>query len=203
MVAVSGLKMSDQVPLGKFSVTFEPSLAIFAGQINKLGLDIRSFKEPLTRAIREVMTKSIQANFDAGGRPLGWKPISEETPALRRNIHHWEGGSPLVQSGRLMKVVTQINFWTITDKTAVVQGFPDSVSYGRVHQEGYGGNEGLGLSKSGQLSGSGRPVAPIPRRRFLLLQDEDREAIKDVFGKWLDERIAHNMTRANPRTLTL
>lgn len=77
-----------------FSVTFTPTVAILAGRIDKLGMDIRSFKEPLTRSVRDVMTVSIRRNFDVGGRPT-WEPLSETTLA-RRASAGFAGSDPLV-----------------------------------------------------------------------------------------------------------
>lgn len=48
---------------------FTPSMGIMARRVDKLGLDIRSFREPLKRAIRNVVIPSIAENFAVGGRP--------------------------------------------------------------------------------------------------------------------------------------
>lgn len=185
------------------TVTFSPTLGIAAGRIDKLGLDIRSFKEPLTRAIREVMVPSIKRNFSEGGRPA-WEPLSEATMSIRA----WKGvggSSPLISSGLLARTASQINIWDVNQTSAVIRDLPDKVWYGKIHQGGYDGGSMSSLIKkfggdvgaasaahtAGLISGasSQRTAAAIPARPFLVYQDEDEDGITQVFIDWLEERI--------------
>lgn len=208
---MSGLGMhssitSTMVP----TVKFEPTIGIAAGRIAKLGVDIRSFREPLRRAIKNVMGPSIRRNFDEGGRPP-WDDLSEFTLAMR--AQEGTGDQILVRSGKLRKVAGQLNIWSITPTSAVVSDLPQAVWYGKVHQEGYGG---LSASKAadvllkhkGNITKAAREIASskvasfgtktspdIPARPFLVIQPEDETAIEETFIAWLDERVALTMWR--------
>lgn len=172
---------------------FQPSVGILARRFDKLGADIRSFREPLKRAVKEVVIPSIKANFDAEGRP-GWAQLSEQTVTRRGSAH------PILRrSGRLRRVATQLNIWTIDREKALIADLPDSVWYGKVHQAGFGSHDvqedfaypggHLGTPVSQGLKNLGE-AGSIPPRPFVMLQPEDLNAIDQVFLDWLDERIA-------------
>lgn len=120
------------------TLQFSPSIGIAAGRIDKLGMDIRSFREPLTRAVREVIVPSIRENFDAGGRPA-WEPLADATLALRQS-RGISGSKPLTVSGALRRGASQINIWDIRQNSAVIPDLPQKVWYGKIHQAGYSGN---------------------------------------------------------------
>lgn len=189
------------------TLTFSPSLGIAAGRIAKLGLDIRSFREPIMRSIRQVMVPSIRRNFEEGGRPEPWEPLSDATIEMRTR---GDGGDQtLVRTGTLARVASQINIWTVTQTTGMILDLPEKAWYGKVQQSGYGGMGALvrkhggnvakasaehtanllGALKSGtSITGSGGGVN-IPARPFLVFQDEDIDNIHEVFMKWLAERV--------------
>jgi phage gpG-like protein len=195
----SGLTRSAVV-----GITFEPTVGIAAGRIAKLGVDIRSFRVPLERAIKQVVIPSIQQNFQAGGRPE-WEPLSDFT-VKRRMDQGYPEGPTLVRSGRLKKTMAQFNIWTITTTMAILADLPQQVWYGAVQQGGYDGAGGgrrvklKGLSPrqvlenitDAALAGSSvgvQSVPPIPARPFVMLQPEDEDKIMLIFIKWLEERV--------------
>lgn len=150
---------------GLFSFAVIPTIGINAARFDKLGKDIRSFRVPLKRAVKEVMVPSIRANFDAEGRPTPWAPLSAYT--LTRKIANGQGTKILYATGALKRVASQINMWTITTEEAIIQDLPDKVWYGKVHQSGN---------------------KKIPARPFLIIQDEDSDAIVQIFVDWFEER---------------
>lgn len=205
-------------------VTFEPTIGIVAGRIDKLGVDIRSFREPLTRAIKEVMIPSFRKNFDQGGRPESWPPLSEATLEIRQR--RGVGGSdPLIRTGLLRRTMGQQNIWTIKKESAILKDLPAKVWYGAIHQAGYEGrsmkalikktgspraalesiiNQQLDVMERGiqfrasrgrelRYEGGGGTIrtgaAEIPARPFVMYQDEDEDAIMEIFIKWLGERV--------------
>lgn len=200
---------SNLTPSLVASVTFSPTIGIAAARIDKLGLDIRSFREPLKRAVKDVMIPSIRKNFDDGGRP-SWTPLSDATLKLRqsRNI---SGSNPLVATGALRAGATQQNIWTITPVSAIVNDLPEKVWYGKVHQGGYQGTSMASLLKKhgGDMRASSKALdsmlnkalaagttltgkggtASIPARPFLDIQPEDEEKIIGVFELWLGARL--------------
>jgi phage gpG-like protein len=201
---------------------FKPSIGIGAAQVDKLGLDIRSFREPLKRVVQKVMAPSFRKNFEEEGRPDEWEDLSEATLEMRERLHG--GGDEILnRSGLLMKTMQQLNIWTITETTATIQDLPSKVSYGKVHQAGYAGRGGSALFQSLNRSmadrtkrfggdtkkatqdlddeivlamrggsqrrrGGPQNVSEIPARPFVLLQEEDEDAIEEVFVEWLQER---------------
>jgi phage gpG-like protein len=211
MAFASGLRL-DQ---GIVSFEFQPSIGILARDIDKLGADISSFEEPLRRAIREVMVPSFKKNFQMEGRP-SWVPMSEATRIIRGN--KGQGGKLLHRSGALERVVTQESLWSIGPNSATIRDLPSGVSYGKIHQAGFGGGGGarsmasrirtemrggrssgeaakLALQKldrdilSGKARQGGGVANAIPARPFVLFQDEDLDAVQKVFDEWLQEQI--------------
>jgi phage gpG-like protein len=185
---------------------FKPSIGLIAKSIDRLGVDIRSFREPLTRAIKQVMIPSFQTNFDEGGRPA-WEALSDYA-VTRRN----GSTSPiLVRTGALRGVMRQLNIWSITPVAATIKDLPGRVWYGKLQQAGYGGFGGNIQSAKSELGAgatsrevvgeafskmdqakSAREQIPIyiPARPFVMIQDDDRDEILQVFYTWLYERVA-------------
>jgi phage gpG-like protein len=209
-----GLTADDQI----LSFVFQPTVGISARGIDRLGLDIRSFREPLKRAIQKVMIPSFQQNFDAEGRPERWADLSDVTLAIRDREGY--GSKILNRTGALRKVAGQLNIWTIGQETAVIRDLPDKVWYGKVQQAGFGGSGGgskmqaymkkaggdarkaqklldndlITAMRTGTTVGGGkRSVSEIPARPFIVLQEEDFDAIEKVFTDWLQERMARSL----------
>lgn len=200
----SGLRLDA----GIISFDFQPSIGILARDIDTLGEDISNFKAPLNWAIREVMAPSFEKNFASQGRP-SWVPMSQSTQAIRARAG--QSGPLLNRSGSLKAAVTSPSLWTVTDTFAAVKSLPANVSYGNIHQEGYGGmgkvikaNMKRGMSASAAakkamadldkkiLAGGARrggSAAAIPARPFVLYQDEDAENIERIFSEWLAQKI--------------
>jgi phage gpG-like protein len=202
---LEGLRLDE----GITAFDFKPSLGILARDVNKLGMDIRSFKEPLKRAIREVMIPSFRQNFDQEGRPA-WEPMSEATMMIRER--EGTSGPLLNKTGKLKRVAQQQNIWTVTPESASIRDLPANVWYGKMHQEGFGGmgrrvkaelKRGVSLGEATRraaekldreiLSGSGhttsgRGAINLPARPFIVFQEEDMDAVYEVFQRWLEER---------------
>lgn len=95
-------------------VDFKPSIALTVAAFNTLGVNVKSFKEPLKRAIKKVMIPSIKENFDVGGRPT-WEPLSEETQ-IRKVNSGARFYDALKWTGRLYRTAQQQNI----DRKSVV-----------------------------------------------------------------------------------
>jgi phage gpG-like protein len=184
---------------------FEPSIGIIAKALDKLGMDIRSFREPLTQSIRQVMMPSIRKNFDAGGRPETWEELAPYTVMKRGST-----GPILIRSGRLRKVASSFSIWHITTTAASVQSLPSKAWYGHLHQAGYGGFARFVHAAKSELGPTARPseitrrsyelmdaegAGPkgqakmeLPQRQFVLFQEEDIDDIQEVFFDWMSAR---------------
>jgi phage gpG-like protein len=173
---LSGITMGN-APGGAMpiKVDFDPLPIILAGKFDKLGLDIRSFREPLKRSIQQVMIPSIAKNFDSGGRPR-WPALTTDTEILRE-ANGFSKGPALIRSGLLKRAATQLNLWTITPESAYVadMSVPQAGKswYGVAQQMGYTGGYG----------------AVTPPRPFLMIQEEDIPEIEEVFLIWIEERM--------------
>jgi phage gpG-like protein len=171
---------------------FTPSVGISARKFDKLKLDIRSFKEPLTRSIREVMIPSIRQNFDSGGRPP-WEALAHSTVVTKKGDTR-----PLIRTGELRRQMGYIKIWHIDTEKAFIADLPAKVWYGKVHQAGHGATTRTVTMKNiatGQMEtftesddegGSGA----IPARPFVVLQRDDAIKIDRQFEEWIGERIA-------------
>jgi phage gpG-like protein len=178
-----------------------PSIGLVAKDIERLGIDIRSFRVPLSRAVSEVMTRSIRRNFDVGGRPDPWAPLADYTVEVRGTSE-----PILVRSGRLRRIASQFNIWTITQTSASIRSLPESIWYGNIHQAGYGSLMDIARKELGaqatlrdikvralQLMMGARPPGRqtkfvIPQRQFILFQEVDIEAIQEIFINWMEDR---------------
>ena len=182
--AVGSLRLDG----GIVSFEFQPTIGMLARDIDRLGIDIRSFREPLERAIKQVMLPSIAQNFVEEGRPEHWKPLAEYTMNERGNA-----GPILTRTGALRQGAVQFNNWEINQVAAVFRGLPDRVKYGNVHQAGYGGDPQEVMKMSAQQIAKGAKRAQkfvIPARPFVLYQEEDEFRIEEIFAEWLEERAA-------------
>jgi len=121
---------------GILAFDFSPTIGNLARDLDKMGVDIRSWRVPLTNAVRNVMIPSFQQNFESGGRPDAWEPLSESTQLIRERAG--QSGPTLIRSGALKRNMGYMTMWDITDSYAIVKQLPDRIWYGAVHQAGYG-----------------------------------------------------------------
>jgi phage gpG-like protein len=210
MSSLSGLRSFDKVTGGMLGVTidFEPTVLITTKRIDKLGMDIRSFREPLKRAIQQVIAPSILKNFDSGGRPA-WEPLSQGTLDIRKNLGLSGSSSPLMRTGLLRRTMGQFNIWTVGLNTAMIRDLPSKIWYGNIHQGGADkGSMASRIKKTGSAKKALESIMDdqvhamrtgttikssfggIPARPFVMLQDEDIDGIDKVFLDWFEERIA-------------
>jgi len=164
--ALRGLRL-DRITSIKFEI--RPSVGIVAKDIDRLGIDIRSFKEPLTRAVKQVVIPSIKKNFAQGGRPA-WEPLAEGT-IKRRGYSAW----PMLKvSGTLQKRATQFNIWDIGLTSATVRSLPEDAFYGVYHQAGSSGTLASQLLKT--RPGSKEHLAIINKAR----KQAKKELTRDI-----------------------
>lgn len=198
----NGLRFDNMVDLG---FDFKPSLAMSARQFDKMGVDIRSFREPLKRSIQRVISPSIGQNFISNGRPEGWVPYADATVDMKMHDPKNKFGPEdmLRRSGLLWKTMQQLNIWTITQTQAAILTLPNKIWYGGIHQSGFGmqsssvtaGAGGVGALKGAilspeQLRSAGAAASVnIPARPFAMFQTQDLDRVQEVFADWLEERV--------------
>jgi len=148
--AVMGLRF-DRITSIKFEI--RPSIGLVAKDIDRLALDITSFREPLERAIKRVIIPSIRKNFDQGGRPA-WEPLAEAT-IIRRGYSAW----PILQvTGKLRRRATEFGIWNVGQTSATVRSLPADAFYGVYHQAGSGETPTQIVSKHGARSPKGQEL---------------------------------------------
>jgi phage gpG-like protein len=182
--------------------SISPSIGLVAKDLRRLGLELESFKEPITKSIKQVMMPSIRKNFQMGGRPDSWEPLAEYTIEVRGN-----SGPILVRTGALARGASSFGIWTVSDTSAAVKGLPNSIWYGAIHQAGAGGfgsymdraKSELGHRPRGsdilklafemmaEKRGSARKErkTTIPQRQFIMYQEDDIDDIQQIFYEWL------------------
>jgi phage gpG-like protein len=183
-------------------IHFEPAMIISARKVDKLGLDIRSFKEPLKRSLQQVIIPGIRKQFDVEGRSPRWPALADGTVRQRGNAH------PILnRTGKLRRTMGYLNIWTIDREKAYIQDLPEKIWYGKVHQSGAtfsvrgGGGYNVdtaALSKylnyRGRRLGSSKGFetsqGEIPARPFVVLYKKDEVQVQRIFNEWLGERAA-------------
>ena len=124
---------------------------------------------PAMEIIGQQVVTSVQRNFEAGGRPSAWAPLSWATLAKRgkKGKGGWMGmsrGKVLVRQGMAGGLLGSIHAKPEADKVTVGT---DKI-YAAVQQFGEG-KGAAGTTKRGALI----PWGNIPARPYLLVQDSD------------------------------
>jgi phage gpG-like protein len=191
--AIRGLRF-DTIRSVKWEL--KPSVGIVAKDVQRLGMDIRSFREPLVKIVKLVLIPSIQKNFVEGGRPA-WEPLAESTVRIR----HYSAWPILQVTGKLKKRATQFNIWDIGSGTATIRSLPSDVFYGMFHQAGVEGHEadmsralaakparkGV-VSAADIMQASGGEGWSLPARPFIMYQEQDIPKMEAIFAQWMEER---------------
>lgn len=160
------LQNSGRGRLG-FDIQMVPHPLIIAAQMVAWAHNVSTFRVPLKEAVDKVMAPSFRKNFEVGGRP-SWEPLSEATIG-RRESEGFEATPVLVRSGTLKGVAGDPNIWTVGDEEAYVSDLRNA-AYGGVHQSGGG---------------------DVPARPWALIQDEDVDAVEEVFVEWFSKHMDH------------
>lgn len=124
---------------------------------------ISNFVEPLTKSLLYVIIPSIAENFAAQGRPRPWEPLSSDTVRIRMAAR-----PILIRTGALFAAITDPNNWTVTQSDVWVSNTAAIPQYGEYHQMG---------------------TRVMPKREFVLFQEEDYQGIEQVFGMWIEENV--------------
>lgn len=191
MNLVTGMMSQSEGAGMGIEYSLDPSAVILVAEFNKLGMDIRSFKEPLQRSVK-YMGPSFVENFTVSGRPEKWAALSDVTIEEKFQKGYARPSAPLIGTGLLMKTVGQQSIWKINgiEGYAAVDNL-GAADYGVFHQEGHEG-ESIGVIKGKDKKGKAIIEAyesgGLPARPFLVFQPRDEKAIEDIFIKWFQER---------------
>lgn len=119
---------------------------------------------PVMRVIGETIRTSVMTNFEQGGRPQAWKPLSEAT--LKRGK---SGGGILRRQGMAGGLMGSIHHQAFNDRVVI----GTNKVYAAIHQ--FGGKAGRGHKVT------------IPARPYLMIQDGDWAEITEVLKDYILE----------------
>lgn len=147
---------------GFISIDWDPDPRILMAQFYSAAGAFQDFKEPLNRAVEEVVLPSIGTNFEVGGRPP-WAPLSNET-YIRDQYDTVPRQGILWKTATLKDAATSIRPWTADESSIyLVAGNLGDGWYGIIHQ---GGSQWM------------------PARPWAVLQIEDEERIEELLSDW-------------------
>jgi len=148
-----------------------PHPTIVASQFYSLAgdLNVRSLREPLKRSIQQVISPAFRDRFLSEGP--GWTPLAEVTQKAKDREGRDEG--ILRRTNKLYKKAQQLSIWNIDGQQgeARLENLGEQY-YGFVHQMG---------------------SEHIPQREWAYLEPKEVDKVQEVFGQWLDERIARKL----------
>jgi phage gpG-like protein len=213
--AVGGIRFDKSITSFKFT----PSLGIVAKRLGQLADEVKDMRDPLTKAVEDVMQYSILENFMSGGRPEKWDELTYYTIRRRKG----KAVPVLVWTGKLAEIGSSPGIWSIGSQTATIRDLPQSIWYGKVHQAGSEGGDSEVASGNwfAKYEKAARKIegpeatdkevrdtaykifdkrtqkhglapsdsANIPARPWALFQDEDIDAIELIFAEWLEEKV--------------
>jgi len=207
------------IPMIDPRFNFVRGAAVYAGMIDRLGMQFRSFKDPLNKSLNRVIIPSIYANFAAQGRP-SWKPLTRGT--IQDRLRKGYARGPILQrTGRLKRGATRKNIWDIRPLSAAggagadmllmrTNYFDQLVPYGKFHQLGAKVPEsrvsrGLSVDISQDTAGEfaalpmretsrkvlfpGGAFGVIPARPFIQLTGAEEVAIYNIFVAFMVEKV--------------
>lgn len=120
---------------------------------------------PALASIRSLLLASVDENFEAEGRPVKWKDLSEYTIDNRTANGKWPG-KILQVSGQLASSVTGI----LTNDSVIIGS---NKSYAKLQNNG-------GVTKTP----AGNRVK-VPARPFILIQKEDEKEARKILNDHL------------------
>lgn len=129
-------------------------------RVFKAAAVIDSFQPVLQEIAEDIIAPSIQANFDAGGRPA-WRALSPVTIERKSRTGARSPEKILVHSGAMEQRATDPDNYKISDQE--LRAAPYGIPYWGYHQVGEG----------------------VPRRVIMMLQAADRTRITRAFANYI------------------
>lgn len=152
-----------------------------AGSLVEIGVDTRDVTRVLTRfsdrlgdprpameIIGEIITASVQRNFEKGGRPSTWEVLSPVTLALKKG----QGSTLIGKGGMASGLMGSIHYEAESDVVYI----GTNKIYAATHQFG--------------RPGGGWGGSDIPAREFLVVQEEDWDEIVMAIDEYLFQMTA-------------
>lgn len=197
---------------------FKPSLGIVAKQLANFADELGDMREPLKKSVSDVMTISILENFVSGGRPP-WEALSQTTLDRRAKLGQgtmilvrtgalgevassegvWSIGR---QSATIRDLPQRVWYGKVHQAGAAGNQFAGGnwfKKYEGAARKALGPDEddeevsklAFKMFDKRLLSHGPAPNAStdIPERPFAVFQDEDIDAIQNIFIDWIDDKL--------------
>lgn len=126
---------------------------------------------PAFEIIGETVVASIDRNFEEGGRPNQWEPLSQVTILDRQRENKWPG-KILIRRGKAGGLQGSVSFGAQRDRVII--------SANKV----YAAVQHFGIGVRSSLATRRRSPA-IPARPFMMVQPEDWTSINRQFLRYL------------------
>lgn len=134
------------------------------------------FSKPLNKIVDKVVIPSIEANFQAEGRPNRWRQGDADS---RYRMARGGGGPLLHVSGGLQRTATKKARFHIANNIMQYGNWPGGANHK--------------ASRYGYTHDLGSDTANIPQRPFAVFQKEDIKDITDVFMDWIEWRVGKSI----------
>lgn len=162
------------------AIEYEVDASALVRDIHELAVVMRhSLRSTMTR-IDEELRRSISKNFAIYGRPMKWQPLRPGTirARRRRGLGHNVGGDRAILRD--------------TDRLRLSLVSPPGAGRDQISRIGEGEVvRGTNVPYAGYHQ-SGEPRHRLPRRAFLLLQEEDITKIDGLVEAEFDRRLARH-----------
>jgi phage gpG-like protein len=200
------------------SFEFQPSLGIVAKRLTQFGEEFSDMRDPLKKSIKDVMTISILENFISGGRP-DWEELAYDTLKRRAkegsgtmilvrtgNLAEVASSEGVWSVGKQSATIRDLpdRVWYGKIHQAGLAGSQFAAGnwfkkYQAAARKSLGPDEddaevdklAYKMFDKRLLSHGPAPKgAPeIPARPFAVFQDEDIDAIENIFVDWIEEKV--------------
>lgn len=138
---------------------------------------ITNFRGVLGIIAEQVVSPSIAANFNAGGRPK-WAELAESTVRRKSAAGYANPSKILVATGAMQQAASDVKGYFLTDDTLVAGPF--ATTYWTYHQRGDG----------------------LPQRIIMMLQAADRTKINTIFANFLRAQMTFDPRLPGARQFT-
>lgn len=153
--------------------------------------------KPAMSLIGEIVHGSIQQNFEEGGRPRRWRPLSPVTIAQRRRLGKWPGRI-LVRSGVAGGLMGGISYRPYKDRVELSANKVYAATHQLGARRGQFGRVAATVREHIRRMKDGRtvkvkahtrrmlvPWGDIPARPFMAVQTEDWDEIRESMLDYL------------------
>lgn len=167
-----------------FNIRVSPSIGMLAGNLSRFAGDIRSTKEPMQKAVREVIKDRIADNFawetDSG---IKWPPMAPVTPFMPYRRNRAGQFKPLLDvTGTLLRTALADARWNFDGQKGEAW-IPYNTFQGTAAPYGFYQHEGAFTTGLGFQH-------VIPARPFFSINNaKDLPRMEEIFSDWIGTRI--------------